>query len=95
MVLVPVTLAPALLDIAGVPYLVVGALLGMLFVRFAWALWTAREVDAMRKAARRLFGYSILYLFAVFALILMEPLGPCPQRRVMDRDRRRTSGMLR
>ena len=72
LILVPVTAAPALLGIAGVPYLVLAGVLGILFVRFAWSVRTAGEVDGMRKAARRLFGYSILYLFAIFALILVE-----------------------
>ena len=72
LILVPVTAAPALLGIAGVPYLVLAGVLGILFVWFAWSVRTAGDVDGMRKAARRLFGYSILYLFAIFALILAE-----------------------
>jgi protoheme IX farnesyltransferase len=31
-----------------------------------------REGDAARRACRRLFGFSILYLFAIFAAIIVE-----------------------
>ncbi|MDP9138443.1 MAG: heme o synthase [Pseudomonadota bacterium] len=71
-IMVPVSLAPAFFGIAGIPYLVVAGVLGMVFVRFAWLVRQAPDVDGMRKAARRLFGYSILYLFAIFAVILAE-----------------------
>ena len=70
--LVPVSLAPALFGIVGVPYLLAVAVLGVVLVHLAWSVRKARDVDAMRRAARRLFAYSILYLFATFALILVE-----------------------
>jgi protoheme IX farnesyltransferase len=77
LILAPAALLPALLGVAGLFYVIAVGVLGAAFVALAWALRTAEGVEAMRRAARRLFGYSILYLFAVFALILLEQLhGP-------------------
>ena len=72
--LLPVAFAPALFGMVGLPYLVLTAILGLLFVHYAWSLGRARDSDGMRKAARSLFGYSILYLFAIFAVLLVEQL---------------------
>jgi protoheme IX farnesyltransferase len=82
LILVPITVAPALLGIAGTPYLIVAGILGILFVCLAWTVWTVRDVDSMHKAARRLFAYSILYLFAIFAFILIEQLRGFPAATV-------------
>ena len=41
--------------------------------RLAVAVFRARDATALRKAARKLFGFSILYLFLLFAVLLVEP----------------------
>jgi heme o synthase len=56
---------------AGPVYGVAAVLLGAEFVRRAVVLWRQRDADAHR-AARRLFGYSILYLFGLFGVRLIE-----------------------
>ena len=40
----------------------------------AGIVWRKREGDEARKAAIRLFSYSIFYLFLLFALLLGETL---------------------
>ena len=52
----------------GVSSLVLGA--GMLYL--AAQVYRRREGKAAVRAARRLFGFSILYLFALFAILLLE-----------------------
>ena len=52
----------------GVSSLVLGA--GMLYL--AAQVYRRREGKAAVRAARRLFGFSILYLFALFASLLLE-----------------------
>jgi protoheme IX farnesyltransferase len=72
LLLVPATLAPATLAIAGRLYTVAAILLGGAFLSFAWAVYSRREGKSADAAAGRLFGFSILYLFALFAAILIE-----------------------
>ena len=70
LILVPVTLLPATVGIAGPVYTAGAALLGSLFLAAAWAV--RRAGDGEDTPAKRLFGYSILYLFLLFALLLVE-----------------------
>ncbi len=66
--LLPLALLPSLLGFAGVVYGVGAALLGALFVVCALRLRT----DANGRAARQMFGFSILYLFAIFTLLIVD-----------------------
>jgi protoheme IX farnesyltransferase len=62
---------PCVLGHAGAAYGAAATLLGAEFVRRAAVLWRKREADNHR-AARRLFAYSILYLFGLFGVRLAE-----------------------
>jgi protoheme IX farnesyltransferase len=66
--LVPVTLLPTFIGLAGVVYGAVAAVLGALFLSGALSLWRRGG----ERPARRLFAYSILYLFLIFASLLAE-----------------------
>ncbi len=74
--LIPVGMAPALLSGAGYFYLVVATVFGLVLAALAYDLYRKREGDAARKAAFRLFGTSILYLFGLFGARLVEQLLP-------------------
>jgi heme o synthase len=63
--------APALLGFAGPLYLSVNLLLGGWFLVQAFRVAGERD-DEREPQARRMFGVSILYLFAVFAAVLLE-----------------------
>ncbi len=65
-------LAPFAIGMAGYLYLAAAAVLGAIFVRRAFSVLRAGEGDY--RAAKGLFGFSILYLFALFAAILIESL---------------------
>ena len=52
--------------------MIVSLVLGLAFVWFAVAIVRAVDQPALAKACGRLFGYSILYLFAMFAMLLVE-----------------------
>ena len=71
-VLVPVSLAPWLLGYAGLLYGVVALAAGACLALLAYRVWAAAEGRASDLAARRLFGFSILYLFALFAGLLVD-----------------------
>ena len=62
---------PWLLGHATPVYGAVSVLLGAQFIRLAWHV-VARGDDAGDRAAKRLFGFSIFFLFALFAVRLGE-----------------------
>jgi heme o synthase len=72
LLLVPSTFIPLLLGIAGSLYAVAAVILGGLFLDCAWKVYRRRDGKRADRAAGRLFGFSIIYLFALFALILAE-----------------------
>lgn len=73
LVLVPVSLVPWALGGAGLVYGVAAALLGLGFLVLATkvGLRTSAANDKM-KPEKRLFGYSVLYLFALFAALVLD-----------------------
>ena len=46
--------------------------LGAVFLALALQVWCLREGREADRAARQLFGFSILYLFGLFAALLAE-----------------------
>jgi heme o synthase len=70
--LVPIGAAPWLLGYTGPVSGVTALLAGALMVAFAWRVRCDREGARAERAARHLFAFSILYLFAVFAAMLVE-----------------------
>ena len=66
--LIPVALAPWLFGFAGLPYGISAAALGGVFAMLALKLWASRS----ERAAKSLFAFSVLYLFAVFAALLAD-----------------------
>jgi protoheme IX farnesyltransferase len=71
LLLLPLVAAPWYLGVAGPVYAVTTLALGLWFVVCAWRV--LREPDAAGdRQARRMFGFSILYLFLVFTLLLID-----------------------
>jgi protoheme IX farnesyltransferase len=66
--LVPVTLLPWILGFAGPIYGAVALAAGANMSRLAWRLRVGAEPE--QRAARRLFAFSVMYLFALFAAYL-------------------------
>jgi heme o synthase len=71
-VLVPVGAAPWLLGYAHAIYGIAALLAGALMVAFAWRICNEREVARSERAAHQLFTFSIVYLFVLFAVLLLE-----------------------
>ncbi len=71
LLLLPIALAPTLLGVAGWIYGGAAIALGLLFVLAAIRVW----FDESERSARAMFGYSILYLFALFALLIVDARG--------------------
>jgi len=70
LVLVPIGLAPWALGYAGVLYGVTAVATGAIMVALAWQVFGERR--PADRASRHLFAFSILYLFLLFAVLLIE-----------------------
>lgn len=70
LILLPVAAAPFFVGIAGPAYLAVSAILGLMFVGHAVRVLRATD----DKPAKKMFGFSILYLFLLFAVMMAERL---------------------
>ena len=66
--LVPTTLVPFFIGLAGIFYESVAALLGVVFLVAAFRVW----FDKTDRSARQMFAFSILYLFLLFAALLVD-----------------------
>jgi len=77
LILVPLGIAPVVLGFAGWLYLAVSVSLGVVFLALAGRLFMGRG-DAVGPVARRLFAFSIVYLFALYAALLVERLVGLP-----------------
>jgi heme o synthase len=70
--LVPIGAAPWLLGYTQTIYGVTALLAGALMVAFAWRVRRERDGERAERAAHDLFAFSILYLFVLFAVLLVE-----------------------
>ncbi|MDA0655241.1 MAG: heme o synthase [Proteobacteria bacterium] len=66
--LLPIALAPTLLGIAGWLYGAVAIVMGLAFVGAAVAVWR----DETDRSPKRMFAFSIFYLFVLFALMIAD-----------------------
>lgn len=71
LLLAPLGVAPWLLGMTSAIYGAVAVVLGLGFLLGAVKVWREREGYA---AARRLFAFSILYLFGLFSMLLVDRL---------------------
>jgi protoheme IX farnesyltransferase len=79
LLLLPTALAPWAIGMAGPIYAAAALLLGLNFVRHAIALLREPQDEAgvstvKDRAAKRAFGFSIVYLFALFGALAVEHL---------------------
>ena len=70
LVLVPLGVAPWLAGYAGLVYGVAAIVSGALMLVLAWQVFCERR--PVERASRHLFAFSILYLFLLFAVLLVE-----------------------
>jgi protoheme IX farnesyltransferase len=70
--LAPIGCLPYVFGFGGLFYVVLSAALGLGFVGLAVAVRRAGAQDPGQRAAKRLFAFSIVYLFLLFAALLVE-----------------------
>ena len=82
LLLVPVSLMPTLMGFAGLAYGAVAVVAGAIFIGLAAEVWLQGRIGLRNeraerrsdRAARRLFAYSIFYLFVLFLALLVEQI---------------------
>jgi protoheme IX farnesyltransferase len=72
LLLAPLGVAPWLTGMAGGLYGAASMVLGAMLLAFAVRVYRNRDGLAANKHAMRLFWFTILYLFALFALLVVE-----------------------
>ena len=72
LLLAPCAVLPYVMGFAGYAYGALAFVSGLYMVQLAVAVFRTREGEAAKKACYRLFGVSILYLLALYAILLAE-----------------------
>ena len=72
LILFPVALSPYFFDFSGTVYLFLALLLSGYYVFISIKLLMEKDSALEKRLAAKLFGYSILYLFAIFVSILVD-----------------------
>jgi heme o synthase len=75
-VLTAVAIAPWPLGYFGRAYGIVATVAGAGMLYFALEVYRQRQGKAAAAATRRLFSFSIVYLFVLFATLLIDALAP-------------------
>jgi protoheme IX farnesyltransferase len=72
LIMAPVGVLPALMGFGGLLYLVVSIVTGLAMIGLSVRILRAPEGEAATKACYQMFGFSILYLFLLFIVLLAE-----------------------
>ena len=72
LLLFPIVLAPFFLKYFGLIYLIFSGILGFYYVFICYRLLRANETRLENKIAKQIFGFSIFYLFMIFASVLID-----------------------
>ncbi len=72
LLLAAIALAPTFIGFASLAYGAAAALLSAGFVFYATKLWREKELVEMKKSARKLFAFSLVYLFAIFLVLAAD-----------------------
>ena len=72
LILFPVAASPFFLNFSGLIYLIVATILSGYYLFISYKLLRAKHSIVEKKLATKLFGYSILYLFMIFATVLVD-----------------------
>lgn len=68
LLLLPVSVLPYFLGYVGLPYLVIAIYLNSVFIVLAYKVFR----DPAQKLAPRMFGFSLLYLFLIFLMFMLD-----------------------
>ena len=74
LILFPVVVSPYFLNFYGLVYLVPAILLSSYYFYISYKLLKEKDSIIEKKLATKLFSYSILFLFMIFALVLIDKI---------------------
>jgi protoheme IX farnesyltransferase len=72
LVLAPIGVSPTLFGFAGLAYGAVALVCGVAMIALAWRVYRERSGPAAPSAAKKLFAFSLLYVFVLFAALLAD-----------------------
>jgi protoheme IX farnesyltransferase len=72
LILFPITILPFYFNFAGLVYLVPTIILGAFYIFLTFKLLRAKNTKNTEKFSKKIFAFSILYLFLIFTLLLIE-----------------------
>ena len=72
LLLAPIGVVPYFMGFASLVYGAAATFFGAALIGFALSLFRKRGVDAVNRAAKRLFAFSIAYLFFLFLVLVIE-----------------------
>ena len=72
LILFPTVLSPYFLNFSGFMYLIFAIVLSSYYIFISYRLLKEKSSIIEKKIATKLFGYSILYLFMIFTIILID-----------------------
>ena len=74
LILFPTVLSPYFFNFCGLIYLIFATIMSSYYIFISYRLLTEKNSVVEKKLAAKLFGYSILYLFMIFVLILIDKM---------------------
>ena len=72
LILLPITILPFYFNFAGLIYLIPTLILGIIYIFLTYKLLKAKNKTYEEKYSKKIFSFSILYLFLIFSLLLIE-----------------------
>ena len=72
LILFPIAISPFFFDFSGFVYLMISTILSGYYIFISYKLLKEKDSVNEKKLSKRLFGYSILYLFVIFTSILID-----------------------
>jgi len=74
LLMLPVIIFPYFIDFVGLAFLIPSLLLTIYYNFLCYELWNFKKNKFEPKKAKSIFGYSILYLFLIFVLFLIDKI---------------------
>ena len=72
LMMLPAIIAPYFLNFASVFYLAISSMMSAYYVYLCFRLYRSKTASISNKIARKIFIYSIFYLFSIFLILLID-----------------------
>ena len=72
LIMSPAVLAPYFFNFASTNYLIITSIMTTYYIYLCFKLYSSKTAKASNKIARKIFIYSIFYLFSIFLILLID-----------------------